>query len=91
MPVLTFKQAEDQPNIPGITRANVATVTDVQNQFVGFTYSAACSVVEVDILTGETKIRNSNLVYDVGWSLIRWSGFLRRRWWRQGGSGACPA
>lgn len=69
MPVLTFKQAGDQPNIPGITRANVPTVTDVQNQFVGFTYSAACSVVEVDILTGETKILSSDVVYDVGWSL----------------------
>ncbi|NLS21279.1 molybdopterin-dependent oxidoreductase [Rhizobium sp. P40RR-XXII] len=70
MPVLRFKQPGEQHDIPGITRApEVSTVTDVQNQFVGFTYSAACSVVEVDILTGETTILRSDLVYDVGWSL----------------------
>ncbi|GAC1045483.1 molybdopterin cofactor-binding domain-containing protein [Rhizobium sp. No.120] len=69
MPVLRFKQPDEQHDIPGITRAHVSTVTDVQNQFVGFTYSAACSVVEVDILTGETTILRSDLVYDVGWSL----------------------
>lgn len=69
MPVLTFKQPDDQPEIPGITRAAVDKVTDVQNQFVGFTYSAACSVVDVDILTGETKILSSDVVYDIGWSL----------------------
>lgn len=69
MPVLWFKQPGEQHDIPGITRAGVSTVTDVQNQFVGFTYSAACSVVEVDILTGETTILRSDLVYDVGWSL----------------------
>ncbi|NTF52641.1 molybdopterin-dependent oxidoreductase [Agrobacterium rhizogenes] len=69
MPVLRFKQPDEQNDIPGITRAHVSTVTDVQNQFVGFTYSAACSVVEVDILTGETTILRSDLVYDVGWSL----------------------
>jgi len=69
MPVLRFKQPDEQHDIPGITRADASTVTDVQNQFVGFTYSAACSVVEVDILTGETTILRSDLVYDVGWSL----------------------
>ncbi|MBB3609523.1 molybdopterin cofactor-binding domain-containing protein [Rhizobium sp. BK602] len=69
MPVLTFKQPADQPVIPGITRADVDKVTDVQNQFTGFTYSAACAVVEVDILTGETKILSADVVYDVGWSL----------------------
>lgn len=69
MPVLIFKQPDDQPEIPGITRAAVDKVTDVQNQFVGFTYSAACSVVDIDVLTGETKILSSDVVYDIGWSL----------------------
>jgi xanthine dehydrogenase/oxidase len=70
MPVLTFKQPDDQPSIPGINRdESVTTVADVQKQFVGFTYSAACAVVEVDILTGETKILRTDIVYDMGWSL----------------------
>ena len=40
----------------------------VLTSFLGFTYSAALSVVEVDILTGEIKILSSDLVYDMGWS-----------------------
>jgi xanthine dehydrogenase/oxidase len=36
---------------------------------VGFTYSAACSVVEVDILTGEVKLLTADLVYDMGRSM----------------------
>ncbi len=39
------------------------------NQFSGFVYSAACSEVEVDILTGETNILRSDIVYDMGKSL----------------------
>ena len=35
---------------------------------MGFTYSAACAMVEVDILTGETKVLSADLVYDMGWS-----------------------
>ena len=38
-------------------------------QFVGFTYSAAISEVEVDVLTGEVTILRSDLVYDMGQSL----------------------
>lgn len=40
----------------------------VQN-FVGFTYSAACTEVEVDILTGETTILRTDLIYDMGKSI----------------------
>jgi xanthine dehydrogenase/oxidase len=64
---LTFKPAELQPNIPGYTSAG-GTGEEV-DQFMGFTYSAACSVVEVDILTGESKVIRSDLAYDIGWSL----------------------
>ena len=39
------------------------------DSFVGFTYSAACSVVEVDVLTGEVKMLSSDIVYDMGWSI----------------------
>jgi xanthine dehydrogenase/oxidase len=39
------------------------------NYFVGFTYSAACSEVEVDILTGVTTVLRSDIIYDVGKSL----------------------
>jgi xanthine dehydrogenase/oxidase len=40
----------------------------VQN-FVGYTYSAACTEVEVDILTGETTILRTDLIYDMGKSI----------------------
>lgn len=71
MPALTFKQPGEQPaDPPGIVRDKSLTkVADTQKQFVGFTYSAACAVAEVDILTGETKILSADLVYDIGWSL----------------------
>ncbi|WP_263452243.1 molybdopterin cofactor-binding domain-containing protein [Hyalangium gracile] len=68
VPVLTYKPLEEQPEIPGY-------VSDPKGQpggfdsFVGFTYSAACSVVEVDILTGESKVISSDIVYDMGRSL----------------------
>ncbi|OHT18679.1 Xanthine dehydrogenase molybdenum-binding subunit [Sphingomonas haloaromaticamans] len=68
MPVLGFKPADKQPQIPGITPSSTDP-SGVLNQFVGYTYSAACSVVEIDVLTGETKILSSDIVYDMGWSL----------------------
>ncbi len=39
------------------------------NQFVGFTFSAACSEVEIDVLTGETTVLRADLVYDMGKSI----------------------
>ena len=38
-------------------------------QFAGFVYSAACSEVEIDVLTGETSVLRSDIVYDMGKSL----------------------
>lgn len=66
-PALTYKPFDEQPDLPGYT-ATQGQPGEFDN-FVGFTYSAGCSVVEVDILTGETKILSSDLAYDMGWSL----------------------
>ena len=38
-------------------------------QFYGFTYSAACSEVEIDVLTGEFLVRRVDVLYDNGKSL----------------------
>jgi xanthine dehydrogenase/oxidase len=69
VPAMTFKTQDQQPNIPGITRATSAPLGGGVDSFVGFTYSAALAVVEVDILTGETTILSSDIVYDMGWSM----------------------
>ena len=39
------------------------------DHFVGFTFSAGCSEVEVDMLTGETTVLRSDIYYDMGKSL----------------------
>jgi xanthine dehydrogenase/oxidase len=69
VPVMTFKEEKDQPNIPGIERIPDAKLGGGVDSFVGFTYSAACAVTEVDILTGEVKILSADLIYDMGWSM----------------------
>lgn len=69
IPAMTFKTEKDQPDIPGIERVKNAKLGGGVDSFVGFTYSAACSVAEVDILTGEVKIISSDIVYDMGWSM----------------------
>ncbi|MCA9701857.1 MAG: molybdopterin-dependent oxidoreductase, partial [Myxococcales bacterium] len=69
VPALTYKCKKDQPNIPGIEVDPNAVPGGAVDSFVGFTYSAACTQVEVDILTGEVKVLRSDLVYDMGWSL----------------------
>jgi xanthine dehydrogenase/oxidase len=69
VPAMTFKPEDQQPDIPGIDRIKNAKLGGGVDSFVGFTYSAACSVAEVDILTGEVKIISADLVYDMGWSM----------------------
>lgn len=67
-----FKAYEIQPKIPRIELHEYEKPADIAggvDQFVGFTYSAAYSVAEVDILTGESKIIRSDIVYDMGWSV----------------------
>jgi xanthine dehydrogenase/oxidase len=69
VPAMTFKPEDEQPDLPGITRVKNAQLGGGVDSFTGFTYSAACSVVEVDILTGEVKIISSDIVYDMGRSM----------------------
>jgi xanthine dehydrogenase/oxidase len=69
VPAMTFKPQDQQPNIPGIERDPAAPLGGGVDSFVGFTYSAALSVVEVDILTGETTMLSTDIVYDMGWSM----------------------
>jgi xanthine dehydrogenase/oxidase len=37
--------------------------------FKYFVYAAACSTVEIDVLTGEVELLTSDMVYDAGQSL----------------------
>ena len=60
---------KDQQEIPGIERSQSDPICGAVDSFIGFTYSGACSVVEVDILTGEVKMLSADIVYDMGWSL----------------------
>jgi xanthine dehydrogenase/oxidase len=69
VPALTFKPMAMQRDIPGIEVDRQAAQGGAVDAFAGFTYSAACSTVEVDILTGEVKPLRSDIAYDVGWSL----------------------
>ncbi|HEX6088320.1 MAG TPA: molybdopterin cofactor-binding domain-containing protein [Thermoanaerobaculia bacterium] len=39
------------------------------NWFTDFTFSAACTEVEIDVLTGETTVLRSDILYDVGDSI----------------------
>jgi xanthine dehydrogenase/oxidase len=69
VPAMTFKPMCEQKPIEGITVDRNAPAGGAVSSFTGFTYSAACSVVEVDVLTGEVKILSSDIAYDAGWSL----------------------
>ncbi|NKZ02019.1 molybdopterin cofactor-binding domain-containing protein [Nocardiopsis alborubida] len=68
VPALTYKKPGQTPP-PGIEVDPTAVPGGGVTSFTGFTYSAACSVVETDILTGEVKILSSDLVYDMGRSI----------------------
>ena len=69
VPCMTFKPQSEQPELPGIVRDPKAPLGGGVDSFVGFTYSAALAVVEIDVLTGETTILSSDIVYDMGWSM----------------------
>jgi xanthine dehydrogenase/oxidase len=69
VPAMTFKPMEDQHDIPGITVDRTAPRGGTVDSLNDFTYSAACSTVQVDILTGEVKVLSADIAYDIGWSL----------------------
>lgn len=71
VPAMTFKPKTEQPKIPGVVTSDddKQVIGGVVDSFTGFTYSAACSEIELDVLTGEVKILSSDIVYDMGWSL----------------------
>ena len=46
-----------------------AGVQEPVYQFTGYTYSAACTEVEIDVLTGETTVLRADVLYDMGKSL----------------------
>lgn len=69
VPALTYKPMADQRDIPGIEVDRKATPGGAVDEFCDFTYSGACSTVEVDILTGEVKVLSADIAYDMGWSL----------------------
>lgn len=66
---LTYKPASRQPDIPGAPRDADASISEAINTFTGFNYSAACAMVEIDVLTGETKVLSADIVYDMNWSV----------------------
>jgi xanthine dehydrogenase/oxidase len=68
VPAAGYKPHDLQPKIPGYVSDPKGLPGEFDN-FVGFTYSAACAEVEVDILTGETKIISADICFDMGWSL----------------------
>lgn len=70
VPVLHFKPAHLQPALPDVPRADPnADPSGSLDEFIDFTYSAACAEVEVDVLTGEHRIMRADILYDVGCSL----------------------
>ncbi|GFH58163.1 xanthine dehydrogenase [Chaetoceros tenuissimus] len=76
LPVGTFKTPTGQPSLPyyEVLQYDSKPIAYPRNpsapdKFTGFTYSAACCEVEVDIITGETKILKSSLIYDCGLSI----------------------
>ena len=69
VPNVQFKPYDQQPKGTGIPIDKSASFSEPVNNYVGFTYNAACAEVEVDILTGEVKIIQVDIVYDMGKSL----------------------
>jgi xanthine dehydrogenase/oxidase len=54
---------------PGLVEVEPPTGTGAANPFYYFTWSAACSEVEIDVLTGEFEVVRSDILYDAGLSL----------------------
>jgi xanthine dehydrogenase/oxidase len=70
--------AQARVRVPGGSRPDTGltfktvdgkSASEPVDYFTGYTYSAACSEVEIDVLTGETTLLRSDIVYDAGRSL----------------------
>jgi xanthine dehydrogenase/oxidase len=70
--------AQARVRVPGGTRPDTGLTfklvdgvpaSEPVDYFTGYTYSAACTEVEIDVLTGETTILRADVVYDAGKSL----------------------
>jgi xanthine dehydrogenase/oxidase len=59
---LTFKEVRN-------AKGELVQVAEDNDYFNGYTFSAACTEVEIDVLTGETTILRADVVYDAGISL----------------------
>jgi xanthine dehydrogenase/oxidase len=64
-----FKQQGGEAIDTGLIFKPSAEKGEVVNHFTGFTYSAACTEVEIDVLTGETTVLRADVLYDMGKSL----------------------
>jgi len=54
---------------PNLSEVTPPTGDGSANPFYYFTWSAACSEVEIDVLTGEFEVVRSDILYDAGLSL----------------------
>lgn len=59
---MTFKLAKNG-------QSELVSAGEEVDYFNGYTFSAACTEVEIDVLTGETTVLRADVVYDAGRSL----------------------
>jgi len=65
---LSSEASFDSPNLEQLGPDHIQ-LTPGKQAFYYFTYSAAVSEVEIDVLTGEFTIRRSDIIYDAGQSI----------------------
>jgi xanthine dehydrogenase/oxidase len=74
-PTIVARAYEERINLNSQAHFKVPFIGDIEyphqygRAFHYFTYSASCSEVEIDVLTGETSIVRADLLYDAGRSL----------------------
>jgi xanthine dehydrogenase/oxidase len=74
-PTIVARAYEERINLNSQAHFKVPFIGDIEyphqygRAFHYFTYSASCSEVEIDVLTGETSILRADLLYDAGKSL----------------------